>query len=91
MTKKEIEEVIFQHISEHNHIYEGMDWWTYDENFQYNIHNVGQNDPHIFNLDRYAFDKVLNQFDHSKWDIIKIYNINDYKGKNEITNSVLSD
>lgn len=74
-----VEEIIQSFILDQKELYEEIDWWSYDEECAFNIHNYNSDDVSSFKVDVYPYAEGTDKPTYSTWTTVKTFNFNDYK------------
>ena len=77
-----IDEVIELFIADNTEPHEELDWWSYDDECAYNIHNYASDDVLMFKVDVYPYAEGQDRPDYSIWNTVKTFNFNHYKKGN---------
>lgn len=76
--KNDLNRIISLYIKENPEVRTEIDWWHYIGNKAYNVHNYRSDDGKAFKIDEYDFDVLRDEFDYTKWETLKEFNIEDY-------------
>jgi hypothetical protein len=77
--KETIQEVIDSFMEDYKEPHEELDWWMYDEECAYNIHNYNADDVNAFKIDVYPNAEGQDKPDYNDWDTVMTFNFNELK------------